>query len=131
MSTIYTIDDDEIEKSCLLDDKDFVIVAVSHDGESLMDASERLQDDKEVVLTAVKEWWGALQYASGRLQDDEEIVLVALSKNSEAWRYASGRLREMVGDGNWVSSLEAIIAKKRMDSNTPQGKEITKRKGGI
>jgi hypothetical protein len=60
--------------SRLMDDIDFVKVALELGANCLPYVSERLNDDKEIVLLAVKKNGRFLQHASDRLKDDWDIV---------------------------------------------------------
>lgn len=81
----------------LRDNDDFVVVAVSQNGEALQFASDRLRGNKGIVMAAVKKHWRALQFASKELRDDWEVVAVAASQSSEALHFASDRLRHPEG----------------------------------
>ncbi|CAB9513276.1 expressed unknown protein [Seminavis robusta] len=75
------------------DNKEIVMIAVSHNGLELKFASRRLQQDRDVVLAAVESNPMALEHASEDLKADTEIVVRALKKEGRVLRFATERLR--------------------------------------
>ena len=60
--------------------REYVLDAVSKQGELLDFADESFKDDKEVVLAAIGSNPEALEFASGRLKSDREVVYNSVSK---------------------------------------------------
>ena len=60
--------------------REYVLDAVSKQGELLDFADESLKDDKEVVLRAINNNPEALEFASDRLKSDREVVYNSVSK---------------------------------------------------
>lgn len=77
----------------LLNDRDIVLAAVTHDGHSLRVVGEHLQSDREIVIAAVGSYVNALFYANDVLKNDREVVLKAVRFSGFALHYASPRLR--------------------------------------
>jgi hypothetical protein len=70
----------EYADESLKNDKEFVIAAVSVDGNSVLyHTSESLKNDKEVVLAAIKQNPNALYNASDELQNDPELKKIVES----------------------------------------------------
>ena len=60
--------------------REYVLEAVSKQGELLDFAEESLKDDKEIVLAAIQSNPEALEFASERLKSNREVVYNSVSK---------------------------------------------------
>ena len=74
-------------------DRQYVLAAVTNNGDSLYYASPELQADREVVLAAVTNNGYALKYASPELKADRVVVMAAVSQDGYALKYASPELK--------------------------------------
>ena len=72
---------------------DYVMEAVSMDGNALQFASAQLRAESDIVKMAVSKSGHALEFASQKLRSDREIVMTALSSYGSALRFASEELR--------------------------------------
>ena len=59
--------------------REYVIEAVSKQGELLDFADVSFKDDKEIVLKAIENNPEALEFASDRLKDDKDVLIVTES----------------------------------------------------
>ena len=62
------------------DNRDYVLEAVSKQGELLDFAADNLKDDKEIALAAIHNNPEALEFVSDRLKSDREVVFDSVSK---------------------------------------------------
>ena len=60
--------------------RDYVLKAVSKQGNLLDYASEELKDDKQIALAAIENNPEALEFVSDRLKEDKEVVYNSVSK---------------------------------------------------
>jgi hypothetical protein len=74
----------------LRNDKNFMMVAVEHNGLFIRHASTALRNDFDVVMAAVKQDCWALRYASAPLKKNRELVLAGLKQNPWAIELRTG-----------------------------------------
>mmetsp|Transcript_78556 Transcript_78556/g.139368 ORF Transcript_78556/g.139368 Transcript_78556/m.139368 type:complete len:313 (-) Transcript_78556:142-1080(-) len=76
----------------LQQDRDVVLAAMRHEGNSLQLVSETLRNDRDVVRVALKTRARALEHASRTLRADKQLVMDAVSQDGLAVQYASSQL---------------------------------------
>ncbi|MCH9612213.1 MAG: hypothetical protein S4CHLAM102_06980 [Chlamydiia bacterium] len=118
------------------DDKGIVLAAATQDGLSLFWASPRLQNDRDVILAGVTENGWSLQFASEALKDDKELVLAAVKQNGSALQFASTRLqddRDIVLAAVKQDSYARQYASTRLrdDAEVRPAAAVSKRKGNL
>ena len=59
----------------LRNDRDFVLAALTRDGQALEYVCDELRNDRDIVLAAMRQNGRALDYASGELRNDRDLVL--------------------------------------------------------
>lgn len=60
--------------------REYVLNAVSNQGNLLEFASEELKNDKEIVLAAIENNPEALEFVSDKLKEDKDVVYKSVSK---------------------------------------------------
>lgn len=80
-------------KSTMRNDRDIVLAAVKHNGQSMCWASKRLQDDDEIIETAIQTYPLAIRNASERLKNNRDIIKDVCSRDQRCFEYASDKLK--------------------------------------
>jgi len=83
----------EFASDTLLEDRGFMLRAVTQGQNALFYASEELRGDYDLVLAAVQHFGCALEFASYDLQANKELVLFAVGQDGMALRHASEDLQ--------------------------------------
>ena len=77
----------------LISDRNFMLLAIKHDINTLHYASDHLKNNYDFMIEAVKVDGTAVQYASNNLKDNHTIVMAAVKNQGEALEFASDRLK--------------------------------------
>lgn len=92
-----------------LNDRNFIIKALSLNGQFFKEISDKYSDDREVVIAAVSNFGKALEYVSDKLKKDKEVCITALLNASFASLYIDESLKndrdiclaQLRGSGFW------------------------------
>jgi Domain of unknown function (DUF4116) len=76
----------------LMQDSDFMLLAIKRNTFSLVYASPSLRNDRNFILRVLKQFPLALRYVHDIFKDDAELVSIAVNKDKSALKYASERL---------------------------------------
>lgn len=76
----------------LMNDREFVMLAVGRNGLALFHAN-KFEDDPEIVLSAIENTARALMFASENLKKDKAFLLKVVMKNKNAIDYIAGDIR--------------------------------------
>jgi hypothetical protein len=80
--------------SKLLEDRKFLIKALSTNGFLLSQLTDEQRNDKELVLAAINQYGATLEYASDELRANKEVVMKAVHNDCAALQYASVDLQK-------------------------------------
>jgi hypothetical protein len=116
----YRMDDPAIRQ--FLDDRAFMLAAVSTNGFRLQHASARLKGNRAVVSAAVAHKGLALWCASSSLRDDRAVVTHAVTQDGGALKYASAAVR---------ASRAVVLAAVAQDGRAIQFAAPSLRDGGL
>ncbi len=94
--------------------REYVLNAVSQQGELLDFAEDSFKDDKEIVLAAIASNPEALEFVSDRLKSDREVVYNSVSKAGWTYCYTGEKLlkdKELLISALKVNRSNTILCK--------------------